>query len=76
LSVTFLFTTLSYFLNILYLRKFSERFWSRSFVLAFISPMILDVSARVAAVLFFLLTGPLVTSDFPEETEEAPRVES
>jgi hypothetical protein len=36
--------------------------------------MISDVSARIAAV-FFLLTGPLVTSDIPEGAEEASCIE-
>jgi len=39
-----------------------------------ISPMISDVSARIVAV-FFLHTGPLVTSLVPKESEEASRLE-
>jgi len=39
-----------------------------------ISPMISDVSARISAV-FFLYTGPLVTSQVSKESEEASRLE-
>jgi hypothetical protein len=57
-------------------RKFSEQSHNSGHVDSahvFISPMISDVSARIAAV-FFLVTGPLVTSHVPVESEEASRL--